>query len=227
MTFDLAALKQALERTLDDSRITRGECSALEELLADPPGNESELAQLRKVAFDLIRQRIAESREQGLLDWLETVNRLLLPKVAKQNEVAEACFTPGCLDRVRLLLAGAERTADICVFTITDDRISSSIYDAHLRGVRVRIISDDDKANDLGSDVGRLAAKGVPVRFDRTEHHMHHKFALFDRRVLTTGSYNWTRSAEAFNQENMVVTDDERLVRAYVRTFDELWDRLG
>ena len=40
-----------------------------------------------------------------------------------------------------------------------------------------------------------LAELGVAVRIDRSEHHMHHKFALFDDAILATGSYNWTRSA--------------------------------
>ncbi len=43
------------------------------------------------------------------------------------------------------LLAKASRTADICVFTITDDRVSDAILDAHRRAVAVRIITDDAK----------------------------------------------------------------------------------
>jgi phosphatidylserine/phosphatidylglycerophosphate/cardiolipin synthase-like enzyme len=225
MTVDLAAIRTALERTLDDLRVSRGERSALEELLRDPPASASDLAHLRRTAFDLVRERTSDAHARELLEWLEIVNRLLVPK-QERGELAEAFFTPGCLDRIRELLRGAETCIDICVFTITDDRITSEIIDAKRRGLVLRIISDDDKANDPGSDVDRLASRGVQVRFDRTEHHMHHKFAVFDRRILTTGSYNWTRSAEAFNQENLVVTDDVRLVRPYLSTFEELWDRL-
>jgi phosphatidylserine/phosphatidylglycerophosphate/cardiolipin synthase-like enzyme len=224
MTVDLAELSRALERTLDDLRFSRGEKTALEELLRDPPATESDLAQLRRVAFELV---LARTRDPELVEWLEAVNRLLIPRLGKRNEVAEACFSPGCLDKIRALLHAANHSADICVFTITDDRITSEIMEAKRRGLRIRIISDDDKANDPGSDVDRMAAKGIPVLFDKTEHHMHHKFAIFDRKVLATGSYNWTRSAEAFNHENMVLTDDERLVGPFQRTFDELWDKLS
>ena len=66
---------------------------------------------------------------------------------------------------------------------------------------------------------------GVEVVVDNTEHHMHHKFALFDRRILLTGSYNWTVSAARRNCENIAVTDDRRLVRAYGEEFERLLRR--
>ena len=37
-------------------------------------------------------------------------------------------------------------------------------------------------------------------------------------------SYNWTRSAYKDNQENIVVSDDSRLVSAFQRHFEVLWD---
>ena len=95
------------------------------------------------------------------------------------------------------------------------------------RGVRVRIVSDDDKSEDLGSDVDRLRAAGAQVVLDASEAHMHHKFAVFDGQQLVTGSFNWTRSASEVNAENLVVTDDPRLVGAFANEFERLWQRLG
>ena len=114
---------------------------------------------------------------------------------------------------------------DVCVFTITDDRIAACVLDAHRRGVKVRVITDNDKALDEGSDIGRIARAGIPVRQDLTEHHMHHKFAIFDRNVMLTGSYNWTRAAANFNAENVVVTNDPRLLAAFQAHYEELWTK--
>jgi phosphatidylserine/phosphatidylglycerophosphate/cardiolipin synthase-like enzyme len=91
----------------------------------------------------------------------------------------------------------------------------------------VRVITDDTKADDVGSDVDRIAGAGIPVRVDRSPCHMHHKFAVLDEATLLTGSYNWTRSAAAENQENLVVSDDVRLVSPFVATFERLWASLG
>jgi phosphatidylserine/phosphatidylglycerophosphate/cardiolipin synthase-like enzyme len=67
----------------------------------------------------------------------------------------------------------------------------------------------------------------VAVVADRSEAHMHHKFAIFDRTLLVNGSYNWTRSAQSSNSENLVVTAEKRLVDLFGRYFDRLWTQLG
>ncbi len=138
-------------------------------------------------------------------------------------------FSPGdeCFQAIRRQLEMCQRSADICVFTITDDRISGAIADAHRRGVRVRIITDNDKTHDEGSDIRRLAGGGIEVREDQSEFHMHHKFAVFDGKVMLTGSYNWTRGAARNNEENLVVSNDPRLVGPFDREFNALWTRLG
>ena len=125
------------------------------------------------------------------------------------------------------MLREAKTSIDICVFTITDDRVTDCIVDAHARGVQVRVISDNDKAHDPGSDLHRMRRADLQVAFDRTPDHMHHKFAVFDNRLLVSGSYNWTRSASDRNEENIIVTSDERLVQKFARRFESLWKEFG
>ena len=52
------------------------------------------------------------------------------------------------------------------------------------------------------------------------------EFAVFDRRILLTGSYNWTRSAARENWENILVSDAQRLVNPFSEHFDAQWQRL-
>jgi phosphatidylserine/phosphatidylglycerophosphate/cardiolipin synthase-like enzyme len=120
----------------------------------------------------------------------------------------------------------ARRSADLCVFTITDDRITRALLDAHRRGVRVRLVTDNDKACDRGADIQQIEVAGVAVKVDRTPFHMHHKFAIFDGVRLLNGSYNWTRGAANDNEENLIDTGDPRLLAAFQRRFDELWAKL-
>ena len=112
----------------------------------------------------------------------------------------------------------------ICVFTISDDRLSDAIQRAHQNDLTVRVISDNDKMEDKGNDVERLSLSGVDVRIDRSPEHMHHKFMVVDGRTVLTGSYNWTRSAETRNEENLVVLDDPVLAGRFAEEFERIWN---
>ncbi len=214
-----------LRQTLDDGRLSRGERDALGQVFDELPPDTRAMARNR--AFDLVRDRL-DGEAQGLLTWLERVVKLSVPKAVALPSIS-AAFSPGedCRNRIATLLRGTRRRLDICVFTITDDFLSKEIVKAHERGVAVRVITDDDKAHDKGNDARALARAGVPVRFDLSEAHMHHKFALFDGRTLLNGSYNWTRSAFTQNEENVVVGSDERLVAVFQEQFDKMWAQFG
>jgi len=222
-------LEVALVQTLEDRRISGAEKRALVELLREGNLNEQQRALMRHQAFELARGELADPKARDVLDWLEEVNKLLqAPAEVSRTGRVEAYFSPGneCAYRIIDLLTAAERTADICVFTIADDRLSSAILNAHKRRVRVRILTDNDKAFDTGSDIEQFRRAGIPVRADCGPDHMHHKFAVFDSRILLTGSFNWTRSASEVNQENIIVSSDERLVAPFIKEFEALWGKL-
>ena len=223
-------LDQALRATLDDGRLSRAERQALNEVLQETPLDAARLGQLRARAFALARERTTEPRALEALSWVEDLLKLLAHlEEPTRAGVAHVHFSPGeaCLTAILGQLGRTHKTADICVFTITDDRIARAILDAHARRVAVRIITDNDKQYDGGSDVARLRGAGIALKVDETEHHMHHKFAVLDGATLLNGSYNWTRSAGAFNEENLVVTSEPGLVQAFARQFSALWDQLG
>lgn len=220
-----------LRQTLNDYRVSRGEKRVLSRTIEAMGTDARTLAVLRSRVFDIARAELMGPEARGVLDWLEDVNKLLVQRDDNAQDADEGSHVyfssrDDVPTRIKRLIDGAARQLDICVFTITDDRISDAVHDASRRGVAVRIVTDNDKSEDLGSDVQRLERLGIPVRVDHTEYHMHHKFALFDNRLLLNGSYNWTRSAARKNQENVVVTRDPQLVGTFRREFERLWDEL-
>ena len=52
---------------------------------------------------------------------------------------------------------------------------------------------------------------------------MHHKFAVIDSLVLVTGSFNWTTMAAYYNDENVIIVEDKRLIEKYNQEFENLW----
>lgn len=134
-------------------------------------------------------------------------------------------FSPSedCRNAIISEIKNAKQELKICVFTISDDRITDAILDAHRRNVTVTIITDNDKTLDMGSDIDLLSKKGIHIKMDTTTSHMHHKFMIVDERSVTTGSYNWTNSAAKYNQENIIVTADKAAVSAFRKEYDRLW----
>lgn len=229
---DPAALDDHLRRSLDDGALSRAERSALGAWFDGLAPDQIALARSR--VFAIARAVLGERAPVDVLGWCEAVTSLLgaraLERLQKERTVhQEAWFSPDddCPARVRELVAGARRKLDVCVFTLTDDSIGQELVAAQRRGVLVRVVTDDEKAHDLGSDIAMLRQAGIPVRTDGSAPHMHHKFAVVDDELVLTGSYNWTRSAGRDNQENFVVSDDPVLVRRFAAQFDRLWQLFG
>lgn len=51
---------------------------------------------------------------------------------------------------------------------------------------------------------------------------LHDKFAIFDNVKLIAGSYNWTNSAEYYNHEFIIQSDDSQLIKQFIIRFDNL-----
>jgi mitochondrial cardiolipin hydrolase len=145
------------------------------------------------------------------------------------KDMEKAYFSPGedCLNAIVDCILSAATTLKICVFTISDDRIVKAIIDRYFHGVKIRIITDNDKCRDYGSDIRRLCDIGLEIRTDRTPYHMHHKFAIIDDQLLLTGSYNWTRSAADNNHENIITTAHKEIVNGFLHEFELLWEEMA
>lgn len=137
-------------------------------------------------------------------------------------------FSPGndCRDTIIRQINDSVSSLLICVFTISDDRISDTLIYKHSQGVNIQVITDNDKCYDLGSDIEKLCKAGIDVRVDKTPYHMHHKFAIIDNKTVLTGSYNWTRSAAVNNHENLILSTEKQVVKKFKQEFEKLWEQM-
>ncbi len=215
------------EKSLDDQLLSKFEKKAITAQLESKQLSPQELVTLSNELYKLAKEHCKSNGDKQLIQWLENANHLLSGN-ALNSSYCHSYFSPGedCHLAIKRQLMNASEEVLICVFTISDDRIKNEIINAIQRGVKVRIITDDDKTLDKGSDIDFLAQHGAEVIIDHSPHHMHHKFAIFDAKVLLTGSYNWTRSASEYNQENILETNNTDAIAAYQKEFEHLWDTL-
>ncbi len=215
-----------IDDSVEDNFLTKTEKNHIKAALLklSPDKRVSDL--LRSELFKIARNQVTPENYMEILLWTEKVNKLILSANKVEVQQESVYFSPGeeCLHAILHHIRASKNKICICLFTISDDRIANELISKHKQGVSIKIISDNDKMFDRGSDIEKLRRAGIRIRLDVTDNHMHHKFALFDSHTTLTGSYNWTRSAERYNHENILITDSHKVLRQFEKEFENLWE---
>lgn len=140
----------------------------------------------------------------------------------------EVYFSPDGHTRDRIINAidNSRVSIDISIFDFTSEDIKTSLEKAKDRGVKIRLITDSRQAKGEYSVMQSLIDKGFDVKIIHGKGRgiMHNKFAIFDKSLLLTGSYNWTENAENFNYENAIFISDPNVINQYQKEFDKIWN---
>lgn len=181
-------------------------------------------------AFKIIRKVIATGDKQNseeFLAWFEELVYDLSNRINEQdNNHAYFSLHDDIRNKVIEALKSADESLDICMFTISDNPIAETIAGCHKMGIKVRILTDDGKVFDKGSDIFSLSKTGIEIKIDSHRSLMHHKFVVVDNKTVLSGSYNWTRTGSDINNENIVITNQNRIVKAFMEEFDRLWKEM-
>ena len=194
-----------------------------EEKLATPLSNRKKYRLLQDIIASSKNQITAENYSD-YTGWLEQIMERMNQTAPGEIE-NNAFFSQhdDIRDFVMNALKSAQHNLKICMFTISDDPIAETVAGCHKQGIDVRIITDDGKIFDKGSDIYSLYRMGIKIKMDTFRSLMHHKFVIIDNQKLLTGSYNWTRTGSDVNNENVLITDNRRIVKAYKKEFKRLW----
>jgi phosphatidylserine/phosphatidylglycerophosphate/cardiolipin synthase-like enzyme len=101
-------------------------------------------------------------------------------------------------------------------YSFTSAPIAKALVDAHKRGVRVLAVLDKSNETDKYSAATFLVNAGIQTLIDDRHAIAHSKVMVIDSATIITGSFNFTKKAEASNAENLlVIKDAPELVKAY------------
>ncbi|HON57657.1 MAG TPA: helix-hairpin-helix domain-containing protein, partial [bacterium] len=138
--------------------------------------------------------------------------------------LGEAYFSPKdkIEDKIINYINKAEYTIEFALFTFTEVDIANALIAAKNRGVVVRGIFEDAQINITGCQYTPLKNAGIKVIKDKNSYCMHHKYIIIDGRIVITGSFNWTASANVKNDENIVILKDKPTAIQYYEDFKKI-----
>ncbi len=139
-----------------------------------------------------------------------------------RNKV-EAYFNKDILTQLLKQLAATEQSVKIAVSWFTNYVLFEKIKQMAEAGINIQLITNNDLINNGGYclNLNELIQSGVNISLVEYPHLLHHKFVIIDNNILMTGSYNWTRFSNK-NYENMLVINDEMIVKQFCDEFDTL-----
>ncbi|MCW5875985.1 MAG: hypothetical protein KIS85_03795 [Anaerolineales bacterium] len=149
------------------------------------------------------------------------------PSLDLEGVLVETYFAPedGALRRLVGLVNAAEESIHFMAFSFTSDELAAAVHAAAVRGVVVRGVMDEDQGlHNTGGEYFGFMEAGLAVRLDGERGAMHHKVLVIDERIVVTGSYNFSNSAERRNDENLLVITSPELAAEYLAEFERIWE---
>lgn len=154
----------------------------------------------------------------------------LISLEAKVTE-CQVYFSPedSVAERLITMIKKEDKSIKIAMFCLTHQEIIKSLIQAKKRGVDVEVIVDPFSMKRRAKIASLVKAK-IPVFIWEPKQEenngkkplMHHKFCVFGKNAVWTGSFNFTYDAATANQENAIVLHDEELASRFEEKFQAL-----
>ena len=131
------------------------------------------------------------SEQKNLLVYQKIMQFFLKEYYKPKPSICNVYFFPNAKNEKYLIdmLRTCKYSLDIAIFSLTRDNFAKAIKEVFNRGIKVRVIADDECVKNYGSDIYQLAVVGIPCKTDNSaQYHMHNKYAIIDESVIVTGS---------------------------------------
>jgi phosphatidylserine/phosphatidylglycerophosphate/cardiolipin synthase-like enzyme len=146
------------------------------------------------------------------------------PKISLDETPVDLYFSPedGVAKYVLREIQRARKNIRFMAFSFTSAAIADAMIERHKAGVDVQGVMERQNAGGLGAVYEQLLDGGITVVEDGNCYILHHKTIIIDNRIVITGSYNFTNSAERENDENLVIIADPELAEQFLAE----WQRI-
>lgn len=151
------------------------------------------------------------------------------PKLIIHATPVEIYFSPDdkVARRILEILNDAQESINFMAYTITSNDIGNAIVQRSQAGITVTGVMDEDQVTTgQGSEYDQFFQSGLNVRLDGNLNGlMHHKVIIIDAKIVITGSYNFTASAEEDNDENVIIIFSPETAKRYMEEFQRIYEQ--
>ncbi len=137
------------------------------------------------------------------------------------------CFTPGgpCTQEIVEVIDSAKHRLYIQAYGFTSAPIAKAVIAAKRRGVKIVVLLDKSNVTSQYSIATTLSHYHIPFMIDYHPAIAHNKVMIIDagtpNATVITGSFNFTRSAQKRNAENLLIIHDKVLASIYLANFEK------
>jgi phosphatidylserine/phosphatidylglycerophosphate/cardiolipin synthase-like enzyme len=136
--------------------------------------------------------------------------------------VISVYFSPlgGCEHAITELIDGARTSVHIEAYQYSNAQVQLALLRARQRNIEVVAVFDG-KHPPSAANIAALKAAGAVVFGDKMHSIAHSKVIIVDHFAVETGSFNYSRAAEASNHENVIIVRDTTVASRYESDFAE------
>jgi len=132
------------------------------------------------------------------------------------------CPEDSCGKHVIEILEQTNKSIHFLTFSFTHDGIAKILALKNYEGKLVTGVYE--KRNLQDSTYEMLKYQGAEVKPDNNPSSMHHKVFIIDEKIVITGSFNPTKSADTKNDENVLIIHDQKIAKQFMQEFYQVWN---
>lgn len=148
----------------------------------------------------------------------------LTPHLTIDGVQVENYFSPvdNVMDKLVAYVQGAKKSIRFMIYTYTDTALANAMIGRYQAGVDIEGVIESQDA--LEGALVPLFCANLRVKLDGNPYIMHHKVIVIDDDTVITGSFNFTKSADQINDDNVLVIHDPDLAKQYLQEFGRVWN---
>jgi phosphatidylserine/phosphatidylglycerophosphate/cardiolipin synthase-like enzyme len=132
----------------------------------------------------------------------------------------------GVLNALAPLLSSAGQSVYFLAYSFTSNELGDIVRKKAEDGLDVKGVMDAEQVvSNQGTEYDLFKQADMSVRLDGNEGLMHHKVFVIDGKIVAFGSYNFSKSAEENNDENLIIIYSKPLAQQFIDEFYRVWNQ--